>query len=119
MKDDKLVLPRYEREDDSSPGPFYVIKGHCLLCAVPLETAPENITWSAQTFRTVVGDNCPHHCRVERQPETPEELSNVIEAACESCMAAIRYCGTDPMIIEEFRKRDALDLCDAVDLPPN
>jgi len=113
MREDTFVKPLYERETDGAPGPFYVIKGQCLLCALPVETAPRNITWSAETFRRGCED-CPSHCRVERQPETAEEIAQVIEAACHSCIAAIRYCGTDPEILRQFRESRGENLCDAV-----
>jgi hypothetical protein len=31
MREDGLVKPLYEREPDSVPGPFYVIKDMCIL----------------------------------------------------------------------------------------
>ena len=108
-----LVTPRIARESDNAPGPFYVIKDNCILCALPPETAPDNIKWDAQFQRSgCVG--CPNHCRVERQPETPQELELVIDAACASCVEAIRYCGTDPQVIATFRERGLERLCDAV-----
>ena len=109
-----LANPRYEREPDNAPGPFYVVKGCCILCALPPETAPENITWDEQHQRSgCVG--CPNHCRIERQPETEEELSRVIEAACASCVQAIRYCGTDPGILARFQALDCGGLCDVLE----
>ena len=115
MRDDKLAEPLYEREPDGAPGVFYVIKDRCLLCSLPVETAPRNITWSAQTIRRGCAD-CPSHCRVEHQPETWEEISQVIEATCQSCIAAIRCCGTDPEILRQFRESGGEHLCDAVTL---
>jgi Na+-translocating ferredoxin:NAD+ oxidoreductase RNF subunit RnfB len=113
MTPDVLVHPLYEREPDSVPGPFYVIKGHCILCALPPETAPRNITWDEQFERSgCVG--CPNHCRIERQPQTSEELERVIEAACGSCVEAIRYCGTDAKILARFRELGYERLCDAI-----
>ena len=56
----------------------YVIKGHCIICALPPETAPENITWSEETFRFRDCMDCPTHCRVERQPETAEEIEALL-----------------------------------------
>ena len=110
MRDYPLVTPKFEHEPDNAPGPFYVIKDRCMLCALPPETAPQNITWDAQFHRT----RCPNHCRVERQPETPEELAVVLEATCGSCVEAIRYCGTDPEILARFRARGLERLCDAL-----
>ena len=113
MRDYPLVTPKFEREPDNAPGPFYVIKDQCILCALPPETAPQNITWDAQ-FQQTDCTGCPNHCRVERQPQTPEELAVVIEAACHSCVEAIRYCGTDPEILTRFRAQGLERLCDAL-----
>jgi hypothetical protein len=66
--------------------------------------APGNITWSKETFLFRDREPCPTHCRIERQPTTEQELAQVIEAACNSCVEAIRYCGTDPKIIVRFRE---------------
>lgn len=113
MRELPLVTPKFEREPDNAPGPFYVIKDHCLLCALPPQTAPKNITWDPE-FQRGACDGCPNHCRVERQPQTPDEVALVIEAAVCSCVEAIRYCGTDPEILERFRARGLERLCDAL-----
>lgn len=86
----------------------------CILCGLPPEIAPDNITWSERTFRFNGCQDCPTHCRVERQPETDEEIAALIEAACASCVEAIRYCGTDPKILATFRARGYERLCDAL-----
>ena len=109
MREYPLVTPKFEREPDNAPGPFYVVKDQCILCALPPETAPENITWDAQFQR----GGCPNHCRVEQQPRTPEQLARIIEAAYGSCVQAIRYCGTDPEILARFRELGLQRLCDA------
>jgi hypothetical protein len=115
MSGDALVPPLYERESDAAPGAFYVVKDQCIICAWPIEAAPANITWSSETFQRPNGcQSCPTHCRVERQPQTPEELTLVIEAAEGSCVQAIRYCGTDLEIIARFRSRGLENLCDAL-----
>ena len=115
MPDTALIPPRFEREPDSVPGPFYVVKDQCIICALPVETAPANITWSAVTFARANGcGDCPSHCRIERQPQTPEELARVIEAARTSCVEAIRYCGTDPQVLATMRARGLAHLCDAL-----
>src|SRR5579862_548205 len=103
MSDFPLVTPLEERETDSVPGAFYVCKNVCITCGLPPEIAPANISWDEKSKQSV-GTNCPHHCRVEKQPETEAELVLMIEAASGSCVQAIRYCGTDPQIIERFRK---------------
>ena len=115
LRDDTLVEPKYEREPDNAPGAFYVVKDVCIICAFPVECAPLNITWSAERMDRGCGlGTCPTHCRVQKQPETPEELALILEAAEGSCVEAIRYCGTDPAILARFRARRLERLCDAL-----
>jgi hypothetical protein len=113
MNQDGLVQPRFEREPDSVPGPFYVVKDACILCGLPPETAPENIGWDEPFQRNGCG-GCPNHCRVARQPATAAEAERLIQAAAGSCVEAIRYCGTDPEILRRFRKQGLERLCDAL-----
>jgi hypothetical protein len=115
-----MVVPLFERYPDSVPGPFYVILGQCIICGLPPEIAPASITWSPETFRSHNCRDCPTHCRIERQPETGEEIESLIEAACGSCVGAIRYCGTAPDILARFKALGYERLCDAlVDRGPN
>lgn len=113
MSDYPLVTPKFERESDNAPGPFYVVKDLCIICALPPETAPQNVTWDRE-FQRGGCTGCPNHCRVERQPQTPDEVARVIDAACASCVEAIRYCGTDPEILARFRAEGLERLCDAL-----
>ena len=113
MRWDGLVEPPFEREPDSVPGPFYVVKGLCILCALPPETAPQNIEWDEQ-FQREGCSGRPNHCRVSRQPETAAEVESLVDAAIGSCVEAIRYCGTDPEILARFRERGYAKLCDAL-----
>jgi hypothetical protein len=107
-----MVTPLYEREPDCVPGPFYVVKDLCILCALPVQTAPQNIAWDE-------GECCcqghgPDHCRIRRQPESEQELTAVLEAMAGSCVEAIRYCGTDPAILQRLRQDGGAHLCDAL-----
>lgn len=110
---DPLVTPRYEREDDSVPGAFYVVKDQCIICALPPETAPQNISWDDR-FQSSGCDGCPNHCRVSKQPETEEELELMIETAWGSCVEAIRYCGSDEQTLNRFREMGLERICDAI-----
>ena len=114
MREDPTVQPLYERYPDSAPGPFYVVKDQCMICDFPNQIAPQSFDWSAETFRFSNCIDCPTHCRVLRQPESDEEIAQAIEAACGSCVEAIRYCGTDPKILAKFRERGYERLCDAI-----
>ncbi len=114
MDEDTTVQPLFERYPDSVSGPFYVVKGHCIICGLPPQTAPQSITWSREKLRFKNRMDCHAHCRIERQPESEEEIAAAIEAACGSCVDAIRYCGTDPKILARFRGCGCERSCDAI-----
>src|SRR5258706_11478969 len=98
---DKLVTPHYEREPENAPGPFYVQKDMCITCSLPVEIAPETIKY-LETPCESCPEGCPDHCYVSRQPETAEEVDRMIEVVAGSCIAAHRYCGTDPAILHRL-----------------
>lgn len=98
MSDSQQVVPLFEREPDSVPGPFYVIKDMCIICALPPDTAAKNIAWD-EAYQQNGCIGCPSHCRIACQPERLEEIEQIIQAAVYSCIQAIRYCGIDPQII--------------------
>ena len=104
-----MVTPLYEREPESAPGPFYVVKDICITCSLPVETAPKNIKYC---------ENCPEgcadHCFVSRQPTTPEEADRMIEVVAGSCIEAYRYCGTDPEILRRLVEAGCREQCDAL-----
>lgn len=104
-----MVPPREKRSAEAAPGPFYVTD-QCIICALPPETAPSNIR-----FHFTPGcEDCPKHCYVHKQPETVEELHLAIVAACHSCVEAVRYCGTDPYVLQCFSEAGYARLCDAL-----
>jgi hypothetical protein len=105
------IEPLFEREPDNAPGDFYVVKDTCVTCALPVETAPGSVSWNRCPKKE--GDGSLH-CRVHRQPETKEEVLAMIEAAVNSCVEAIRYCGTDEEILAAFRRAGMERLCDAL-----
>ncbi len=107
LSEDRLVEPLFEREPDSVPGPFYVIKDTCITCALPVETAPANVTWR-------MCDGCPDRCRVERQPESAPELEAMIEVVRGSCVDAYRYCGADAYVLKKLSELGLGRLCDAL-----
>ena len=113
MREEKLVIPLYEREQESAPGPFYVVKDMCITCSLPVETAPETIRYHERLCAT-----CPEtrieHCFVSRQPETSDEIDRMIEVVAGSCVAAYRYCGTDPEILRRLIEAGCDEQCDAL-----
>jgi hypothetical protein len=106
---DKLVPHREKPYEANIEGPFYVTD-QCIICALPLETAPAIFKWH---FTKACGD-CPRSCCVAKQPETEEELNATVEAMLHSCVSAIRYRGTDREILDRLVKLGARKLCDAL-----
>lgn len=69
-------------------GPFYVEGGNCIACGAPEHEAP-----------TLMSHEEPgYHCYFKKQPETPEEVEQAINAVRVSCCRAVRYDGHDPEI---------------------
>jgi hypothetical protein len=53
------------------PGDFYVEDGCCTMCEVPFAEAPD-------LFGSVQDPRGYTHCYVKRQPETPDELDQMV-----------------------------------------
>ncbi len=100
-------------KSEAPPGPFYVMKGRCIICDLPLQTAPEMIAYRMAPSESCPA-GCPDHCVVRRQPETPEELDRMIEVVASSCVEAYRYCGTDPEILRRLVEAGCREQCDAL-----
>ena len=76
-----LVPARMEPEASNVKGPFYVTD-QCILCALPPEKAPDNISCE---------HDCqgPHTCRFFKQPKTQMDLNAVLDAMWGSCIEAV------------------------------
>ncbi len=83
-----------ERTPLNAEGDFYVEKDMCITCLAPEHEAPE-----------LMGLDETTGCYFRRQPQTPEELEHAIEAVHASCVAALRYAGSDPEILERLRAK--------------
>ncbi len=106
---DRTVPKRAASYHKNIDGPFYV-SDQCIICASPLQTAPENFAWDCPTGCT----DCPNSCYVKRQPENDAELNNMIEAVLHSEVQNIRYCGTDPEVLWRLRASGSVSVCDAL-----
>ena len=54
------------------------------------------------------------HCYFKKQPETPQEIDQAVDAINGSCCGAVRYAGSDPEIIQKLKDvgcEDAIDRC--------
>jgi hypothetical protein len=72
-------------------GPFYVEDGSCISCGAPEAEAPTLIGWSEKKAGAF-------HCYFKKQPETPEELDQAIQAVLVRCCFAVRYEGDDASV---------------------
>lgn len=88
----------------NAPGGFYVVDGCCTGCEVPFVAAPELFAWD----RT---KGYPH-CFVKRQPATPEEVGQMMDAVAMAELACIRYGGTEPALIQLMVRSGNGWLCD-------
>jgi hypothetical protein len=86
----------------NAPGAFYVENNECIACGAPHAVAPDLMEWDH--IPSPHGGTYPH-CYFKRQPKTPEELQQAIEAIAVSCCGAIRYRGADPEICKRLKER--------------
>jgi hypothetical protein len=75
---------------ENVPGPFYVEDDLCILCRAPEAVASNLVGGSSK------------HCYFKKQPESPEELEQAIQAVEHCCCGAYRYRGTDPEVIRRL-----------------
>jgi uncharacterized protein (TIGR02996 family) len=74
------------------PGPFYTT-GDCLWCGAPETQAPDLLAPLANR------NGITHFVR---QPETADEVERACSACRVCCVAALRYGGTDPLVIRRL-----------------
>lgn len=93
-------MAQQPRHPKNAPGPFYVIKGHCISCGAPRAEAPGLVTLD--------DDGCYFH----KQPETPAEVNDAIRAILVSCIEVYRYAGDEPAICRRLAQIGHSHLCD-------
>ena len=92
-----------ERYSENSQGDFYVENDVCILCGAPEAEAPDLIEHSKLEYG---------HCYFKKQPSNEEELTRAIQAMQVSCIAGIRYGGTDENILKRIYEAGEADQCD-------
>jgi hypothetical protein len=92
-----LVSPRTVAEPHrlNAPGPFHVVNTECMACGYPHVLAPDLMAWE------IDAEGRHQHCYFKKQPETPSELDQAVNAVAGSCCGALCYGGSDP----DIRKR--------------
>lgn len=96
-----ISLP--QRVPENAPGDFYVQAGCCMRCCLPHGEAGELMNDPSVEFE---------ECYFRRQPETPDEVENVIRAIWVSEVACLRYGGVDQTIIRRIHELGRGECCD-------
>ena len=91
------------RFSENSEGDFYVENGVCTSCGAPQEEAPDLIDHSKSDYG---------HCYFKKQPQTNEEIESAINAISVSCIAGLRYGGTDEKILKRLYEIGEGEQCD-------
>jgi hypothetical protein len=89
----------------NAPGDFYVGDGCCTMCGVPFCIAPE-------LFGTLESSQGLEHCFVRQQPQTPDQVGDMIQAMAAAETRCIRYKGDDYSIQSALVLDGQADLCD-------
>jgi hypothetical protein len=76
----------------NAPGDFIVNDFECIQCCAPEAEAP------------TLMDNDGTSCYFKKQPETPEEIEQALNAVHVCCIGAVRYCGSNQQIIERLNE---------------
>ncbi len=114
-RNDKLVPPKQRPFVANKDTPFYVAEG-CTLCNAPETTAPLLIGNADEHGIETYDSDKIWSCFIKKQPSTEEELELMAEAMEGSCVACLRYRGTNSSIIEFLLNNGCSELCDAA--PP-
>jgi len=99
----KLKNKTPDRYSENSQGDFYVEDGVCTSCGAPQAEAPDLIDHSKLLYG---------HCYFKKQPETDDEIERAINAIAVSCIAGLRYGGTDEKILKRLYEIGESEQCD-------
>jgi hypothetical protein len=80
----------------NAPGDFYVENTECMTCGYPHVLAPDLIGWELDA------EGRESHCYFKKQPETPLEVEQAVNAVKGSCCGALCYSGSDREILKRI-----------------
>lgn len=92
----------------NATGDFYVEENCCTMCGVPFDEAPDLFGAHQRTNYT--------HCYVKRQPKSPAELEQMINAARLAELQCIRYRGPDRLVQLRLVEGGVGGVCDELPL---
>jgi hypothetical protein len=96
-----MALTEPARTPRNVPGPFYVAKDQCTTCGAPEVEAP-----------SLIRHDDEHGCYFYRQPENADDTYHALRAMRVSCLASVRYGGTDPDILQRAADVGSANQCD-------
>jgi hypothetical protein len=97
-----MAVTERQRTPSNVPGPFYVAKDECITCGAPEAEAPSLIRH----------DEEHGSCYFHRQPGNADDTYHALRAMAVCCVSAVRYAGTDPVILQRAAAISAADQCD-------
>ncbi|HWF03516.1 MAG TPA: hypothetical protein VHA06_07515 [Candidatus Angelobacter sp.] len=80
----------------NAPGDFYAENTECITCGYPHVLAPDLMAWERDA------EGRESHCYFKKQPETPLEVEQAINAVNGSCCGALCYAGSDREILKRI-----------------
>jgi len=92
-----------ERYSENVQGDFYVENQVCITCGAPEAEAPDLIEHSKLEYG---------HCYFKKQPITADELDRAISAMQVSCIAGVRYGGSNKAILKRLFDLGLQSECD-------
>jgi hypothetical protein len=98
----------------NAPGDFYVEDGMCITCGAPEAAAPDLVVFYVDSD----GSDRNTHCYFRRQPTSPAELEQAIQAVHVSCCAAVRYRGSNSAVLRRLTALGDSPSCDALAARP-
>jgi hypothetical protein len=84
----------YKRFPGNAPGPFYVEDNICMHCGAPEAAAPDLMDFDEEA----------RSCYFKKQPSTPEEYEQAMQAVWVSCCEAVHYATDDPLVLERIQE---------------
>lgn len=85
---------KYKRFPRNAPGPFYTEDQMCIACRAPEAAAPDLMDF----------DEEEGNCYFKKQPSTPEEYKQAMQAIWVSCCGAIHYATDDLLVLEKIHR---------------
>ena len=90
-----------EPQPKNAPGDFYVLKGCCLNCGVPVTYAPD-----------LFSSEDSSGCWVSHQPRTSAEMDRMVRVFSIQELGCIRYAGDDAATIKKLSEIGEGKQCD-------